>query len=691
MNIQAIWFSAIALSLSVSIHADEDIKQPDNKSWRCKLCQFEPQSEYWLGINLNFLSDDEYRFGHMNGIDEGSELFPTFYFANADGQSQRWSISFDADSLDAKRLDFNWQKFDSWQIKGSYQDYPTRQYNRLYSPYRYDGNNLTLIDSWQPLASMTQAPQLPVRNTALAGDWQNFQLHLSHITDSLDYQLDYHRIEHSGTQAISTAQMLNAFYLPMPLNQTTDNLSFSIGGLWQSLRYSLAYNVSRFNNQYDTIAFEIPYQPLVEGAEQGQMALEADNIAYKFSGNFHFAIDPTSQLKGYLAFATHKQKEPLLPYTTNNNLALSLPLTTPDLKVATRHFRLSYSKRINQPLSVFADYNYRQRDNRSTQYLFTPVINDVYVAGEINNIPYDYTKRKLTLSAKWRLKQGRFGQIKWTEDKKRRNYQYQSATRDEGFEGLLHLPLFDDQLLRFKAQRFERDGRRWQLVDLVESAQNPLLDKFTEADRKQHQYSLNYSLPLFSALDLQLGATRLENDYHNSTLGLQYTLSKQLDLSLAWQISPNTATSAFVHRQQFDSDYQAQLNALSGNWQGVSTDDLDGYGVNFNVDKLFDTPFKMKLNWYKSSGKSDLQVTSILRDERLEQVNSDWSSLTAELSYPFQQDWKVRFSYRHDRLQSSDYALDSAQPGSLKNLLSFGALSHNYQVDLFELSLTYSF
>ncbi len=659
------------------------------KRWRCKFCQFEASEQQWFSLNFGYLDEDAFRFGNINGIEQGSQLYPRFHFSHFDGEDKRWRLNLDAQSLDSFALDFNLQRYNQWQVKGGYQEFALKQYQNLYSPFHIDDDRLTLAEQWQPLASMTQLTPVDYYHTDLQSNWQQFDLGLRLNTQHFNYAIDYNRIEQSGIKAASTAQMLNAFYLPQAIDHSTDNLALSASAMAGGVNYQFGYSISKFNNQYDGYWFEVPYQPLLDNATSGQLAAEPDNLAYQFNGNLQYRTG-SQQFKLYAAFATHKQDTPLLPYTTNSQLSMALPTSSPNLKVSSKQLRLSYHNRLSAKLSVDAKYRMNSRDNRSTQWQFTPVINDVYVAGEINNVLYDYINRELDISAKYRFGGGRFAKLTWLEDKKRRNYQYQSKVRDEGYSAVLHLPLAEFGVIRMKAERFERGGKRWQIIDLVEQQQSPLTAKFYESDRKQKRYSLSYSLP-YQALDFQLSAAAQDNDHLANLYGLQSTRNHQLDFAINWHLTSDTLIGGFINRQTYDARYNAQSTVTGPFWHGLSKDAIDGYGAQLQLNELFSLPLKLQLSWQQSNSDSDMQTEVLGVAERLPRVSSDWAQTELALTYHYSEQWQYALQYRHDRLQSADFALDLAVPGNVRNLLGFGQSSYNYRIDYIVISLQYSF
>ena len=662
-----------------------------NPNWLCKYC---PKSEPFyaeFSLNFGYLNRDNFRFGNLSGLDKGLNAYPEFFLSHIAPKGYHWTMSLDVQSIDSKVFNFRFFGRNNWQFSARYQDFPTRQDNKLYSPFSIKNKHqLLLPDNWQFLPNMQNlVADSQHNNLSLALDWQRLNLGLTLHGDLLNYKMNYQRITKSGTAAGSSAQIINAFYLPVPIEQHIDNLELSLShaNLWSST--TLTYWLSRFSNHRDSIRYELPYQSLSPAATSGQSALAPDNTAYKIAASLSLH-KPGITLKAYLAIGEQMQDSPLLPYTVNNALAVALPIGAPKLKVVNKQFNLRYHWRLSPTWSLKAKYKVIDRDNRSPQWQFTPVYSDLYITEPLTNLGLDINVKKTSVTSKWRFSGSKSFSLQWQETNKSRYFKIKSRSHDQGFSARLNLPFNQYGQVNLRSERFTRSARQWQTIDLVDIKYHPILQKFTFADRKQSRWALSYALPL-DAFSLQLGSDFRREHYKNSSLGLDKSTTKIVNLHLDWRLAPRTLFNTFVDWQSVEAKLNAGLSPASQAWSAASTDKVTSLGFNLSVSQLFEQPLALSLKFIKSKANSDMDIRSVLTFESLPRITSDWTSVVMELVFQVRQDWIIKASYQDDKFASADPSLDLSYPGAVSNLLTFGALSHNYKVNYVLLSLTHKF
>jgi hypothetical protein len=100
-----------------------------------------------------------------------------------------------------------------------------------------------------------------------------------------------------------------------------------------------------------------------------------------------------------------EQDEAFLPYTTNPNLTVApLPRSSLDGEIDTTNLAFTLTSRVSDKVRAKLAYRYDERDNKTTQDVWSRVIADSFLSGQLeSNIPYSFERSVLNLSADYDL------------------------------------------------------------------------------------------------------------------------------------------------------------------------------------------------------------------------------------------------------------------------------------------------
>ncbi|MBA6390300.1 MtrB/PioB family decaheme-associated outer membrane protein [Colwellia sp. BRX10-3] len=680
---------SIASHTSTSTAASTELKQI-NADWQCEYC---PKTKTFSGnvqVNFGYLSDDAYHFGHYSGIESNNNLFLSTKVNYLTEEGNYAKLSVDNAGLDALKLTTKLGYYGHYQFAFAYQEIPLRQNPALLTPFQQQNNTLLLPDSWQYLDQRTSTLETTTWRQFNSGvDWQKLTLSWRYFTDQhLDYAINYQKLKKSGIEQFSAAQILNASYLPLAIDEQTEQIDAQLSYQFNDLNINLSYFLSRFSNEYQSIHYENPFSSYVAGAEMAEIAHDPDNHAYKIRLKVNYQLLPASSLKLYAAFGQMRQNNSLLPYSSNAFLQQSLPSNNFDAKVATTDYALRFYSRWSSRLSFRAKYQFNQRDNQSEQFIFTPVFSETYLSEPLQNTLYDTKKQQLSLATFWRFLPSQQASIEFSQSSKTEQGISKHKTDNQGVTGSLLLQSETGAQLTIRASHFNRDAQLPMRLSTQLSDENPLLQRYNLAARVQNKLSMQLSKALNEQLYASISGALSKQNYQASSLGLQNNHRYHYGADLSWQVDEKTTLSTYFQIEDIRSQAKASDNGSL--WRNDTKERVDSFGLTLDIKEWLDEKFALSLQAIISDGSSATTLSSPSQD-KLPEINSVWQQFNLKFSYQINPQIQAQLQYQHQRLENDDFAIDYVDVNTVDNLLTFGAVSHHYQVNYFILGLTYQF
>jgi hypothetical protein len=141
-------------------------------------------------------------------------------------------------------------------------------------------------------------------------------------------------------------------------------------------------------------------------------------------------------------------------------------------------------------------------------------------------------------------------------------------------------------------------------------------------------------------------------------------------------------------QEKIDTRALGSSTFSTANWRSVVTDDFETYGGGFRAQLADD--IRLDLNYTYAEGTSDTRIDGS-GGGSFPTVTSELNSFRADFSYGLTERIDVAFTWRHERFDSDDWALQGIDPATLPTILSLGADPYDYSVNYVAASLRYYF
>jgi MtrB/PioB family decaheme-associated outer membrane protein len=682
----------LGLSLAQGFAGDrrDEVKLED---WRCKYCPQAEGTKVSLKLHLGSADKAVYRFGNYSGLDNKSQQFLDANIQTQTTDGYYWVTDLRNFGLDSLALASEYGLQGSHKLGLDVLRIPVRKYDGLLTPYSLNGSQLQLASDWQHTddARNFQDPSQYLQFSN-GTDWERLGLDLTlNRSEHFSFDSRFQRWHKTGTLESSTAQLLHASYLPLPVDQTIEDLSATISYNQDDWLLSFTATYSHFDNALDSIWFDNPYTPLVLGSDVGQLALDPDNHALKFKLHGRYNYARAASVKLSYSFAELTQDQAFIPYTTNANLFSSLPQADLQGKVHTSDFSLRLNHRLSRDWTGRIKYRYRERDNKTTALLLRPVITDVYLADDLMTLPYDFTTGSADTSLEYRPMVGHLLSLGYKHEQKQRNLQAVHTSSEAGFNGHYLATLSPQWRLKFAGERLDRDSSAPEWFDYLGVDENPLMRRFNVAQRQQDKAKLQIFYTPSEQVSATVSGQYSHQDYNDTELGLTENRQKNINLDLNWHPYQTVNISLFAQQEEITTQLAGGNNFFSPLWQAQNQDKIFSYGASLALHDLLDDKLTVFINVDLADASTDIHIDQAGIRDFLPPISSLWSHTELKLVYQYSPQIEISFSYQYQKFTSADFAIDAVVPGSLPNLLTSGTRSNNYDVSYGLLSIGYQF
>ena len=690
-------FSIFALGMASVVSATPTFSaEVDTSEWTCEFCPFESghRAEYELGATE--VSDDSAYIGDASGYaEEGTYL-------NVDGKGSYRNDSYDMRwtaedlGLDSRFAEVSGGQQGTYNYKLAYRQIPRHVFDTTDTIFeKVSADTLALPPGWvtAPLTSgftelsSSLVPQNIESDRKIAVVGGRYA-----ISDHFRISADFRKQIHEGTDVTAGPYFSQSSLLPGPFEYETDEIDIGIRYVGDSGILTLAYYASLFDNNNTELRWDNPFTSS-PGAEQAALARSPDNTFHQvsFSGRYSFA-----PMRTVIAFSgalgRMEQNQAFLPYTTNPNLnAEPLPRTSLDAEVDTTNLAISLSSKVFKKARLKLNYRYNERDNRTTQDLWTRVITDSFVSGESEtNTPYSFERSALHLGAEYDLFETVriSGGYDWkTID---RNFQeIAEQTENSGWGRLRWRPngAFE---ISARAGISERDVDQYDESFGATLDQNPLMRKYNLAYRYRQfgDLTMSASLPE-KPVSLTLNALFANDDYRESQIGLIEGDDLRLAADLSWSISETASMYLNAGFESIESQQAGSEQFSIPDWRAMNSDDFYTVGAGFRVDQIAEK-FDLEFDYLRSQGTSEIDMDSASGGlSRFPDLDSTLDSLRVRLSYRVSERLEFALRLRYESFEAEDWALEGVGPTTIPVILTQGA--EPYDNDVFSVGLAFRY
>ena len=664
-----------------------------------------------LEYGPGYVSDDSYRFGRYTGLkDEGLFVNGGFDLHFRPGRPDYLHLQGYDLGLDSRRLSIDYGEQGRYETRLHYRELPSFKMDSAQTPYQNPGDdNLVVSPGGSP--TVLRPFELDTKRKRLSGGISYFP------RKDWKTSLDFSHEKKDGTDWIGGALLgttpgsgagggygrTYAVILPEPIDQTTTEVDASLEYNGRESQWRLNLHASLFDNDYSSLRWENPGFTTpgnVTLPDAGQLALAPDNQFYQLSLSGATRLTDTTRFTGALSVGLMQQDEDFLPYGIDGSAAATaaLPRSSLDGEVWVYSARAGITARPIRPLRLKAQYRYDERDNDTPQEEYSydrmdsgsvpqnPVTNEPL---KFKNEPLSYQKHKLLLDANYRFSPDWSGSAGYEyRDTEREHSDVEDSTEHIGKAGLKWRPREDfDAALRLGLSSRDASDYEAELVN-----QNPLLRKYTLADRDRDQAGLLLNYAPATNLNIGFSADLLEDEYTDSDLGLTDADSHNYNLDVSYFPTQDIRLNAFYSHERIESR-QLGLAAADASYRVDYDDKIDTFGVGANFDNVW-KGLDLGISYRYSKGVGEIDYTGLGAGA----TSSDYPDLENELhrvelsaGYDIKQDTRIKLSAIYESMRTDDWALDGISPYPDNQLLTLGNDTEEYDVFAFMVALQHRF
>jgi MtrB/PioB family decaheme-associated outer membrane protein len=679
-------------------------EMPDFEEWQCKFCPFpEKGLEGSAGASALNVSDDSARFGDYTGLDESG----AYINAEADMLYRAeggYAVSLQAQDLglDSRFLELRAGRRGHWMVDLSWDEIPRRLDDSVSTVYDGLGSGrLTLPSSWVRgnFTSELAALDASLRDFTLGWDRQTLGLGLEFVQSKrLRYEVDFNSQTKEGSGLTWGSFLGTAADLVKPLDYQTDQVDAAIVYATDKWNVRASYYGSFFSNKNTALTWDNPFN----GPDQGRMALAPDNTYQQamLSGGYRFPTWDTSINASY-AVGRMEQTDALLPYTINPGLAaLPLPVAQFDGDADVTHANLRVSMRPLDKLRLTGEYRSSERDNNSGQYEWAIVQADGFQAPSAFNPVYSYETRDTLLAANYRF--SRMVQVSagWDNKIRDRDYQDVSRTDEDTTWARVRFRPVDQLSLGLRAESSSRDAREAAPVFFpgAGAQQNPLLRKYYLADRERDTLQADAGFTPAGRFSLAMRFESARDSYDQSEVGLVSADYDQYSAEASFLLGEKLGVTGYFSRENYDSRTIGAASFLAPNlappnWAGTSEDRHDVYGLAFNWPGLAEGKLDLRADLNRADTRGDIRIEDPLggASDALPTLISKLTGAQLMADWHLDARWSLNAGWRWEKFDADDWAKDGVAPDTINNVLTFGADTLDYDVNVFLVGFTYRF
>ena len=667
----------------------------DTSKWKCESCPAEEAgAQGSVEAGVRGVSNSSQKFGNFTGLNEqGASLAAAgdAHYRGADGTYGDVVVDDTVRDANSLRAEGGWAgKFGVWL---GFDQIPRYLSEGARTPFLgVGGGSLTLPAGFpaattgvMPLATTLQPVDIGYTRSRLdlGGAWVG--------TPGWDFRLNARHTTREGTQAMGGSFYSNASQLVAPLDQTTDNLDATASYFSRAVQASVSYLVSSFKDDQNALTWQNPFTA-VAGGTAGQLALPPDNQFHQLLGTVGWQISPMTRASADLGIGRMTQDAAYLAPTLNATLgAPPAPTGSLDGRANTLNAALRLTTAATDALRLNFSLTRDKRDNQSASQTFTPVSTDMFVGNPRSNLAYSFTQDKAKFSADYRGPAGWKLSGGLLYDAVERTQQEVAKTKETSIFGRVVGRLMDKVTLELKGAHADRKAGDYNSLAWVNPPEDPLMRKYSMADRKRDTLGVRVDVAVSEGLALGLDGGFAYDEYPNSTIGLTYGRMQAFGGDLSWALNDETQLTMFGRTDRMRSRQVGSQLAGQPDWSAVNMDNTDvlGFGVrraamggklNLGADLSFARTYS-DIDMYGSANNVSPfpQATTAL----------DIFKLSA--TYAWSKSITLVGNWWYEHYDSADWRLDGVQPATIPNLLALGNQTPHYNVNVLRLAVRYRF
>ena len=653
-----------------------------------------------------YVSDDSYRFGRYTGLEEeGLFVNGGFDVHFRPGRPDYLHLQGYDLGLDSRRLSIEYGEQGRYETRLQYRELPSFKMDSAQTPYQNPGHdNLVVAPGGSP--TVLRPFELDTKRKRLSGGISYFP------RKDWKTSLDFSHEKKDGTDWIGGALLgtsagnaqgggfgrTYAVILPEPIDQTTTEIDANLEYSGGESQWRLNLHASLFENDYESLRWANPgfdtsgFGGGLTLPDQGQLALAPDNQFYQLSLSGATRLTDTTRFTGALSVGLMQQDEDFLPYGIDGSAAATaaLPRSSLDGEVWVYSARAGITARPIRPLRLKAQYRYDERDNDTPQETYTyDRMDSGSTSRAVTNEPLSYKKHKLILDANYRFSSDWSGSAGYQYRDTERNFSdVEESTEHIGKAGLKWRPRDDfDASLQLSTSTRDASDYEAELDN-----QNPLLRKYTLADRDRDQAGVLLNYAPAHNLNIGFSASLLEDDYTDSDLGLTDADSQNYNLDVSYFPSQDIRLNAFYSFERIESG-QRGASAADTFYKIDYDDKIDTFGVGASFDNVW-KELDLGINYRYSKGIGEIDYTGLgagATSSAYPDLENELHHIELSAGYDIKKNTRIKLSAIYESMRIDDWALDGIPPYPDNQLLTLGNDTEEYDVFAFMFAVQHHF
>lgn len=672
----------------------------DTSQWKCESCPFPKtgvSGEFEAGVGV--VTGERAGYGDFTGLNDKKS------FVVLGGKQTLRSESGYTAEVSAKDVGLKSAEIAArlgqpglWGVDLGWSETPHRIAGAGRTPFQgVGGSNLTLPAGY-PAVSSTVMPASSLQTIDLGVDRKRTDLGASFIAaPGWSTSLKFRRDQREGTQRQGASFFSSSTQLPVPVDQTTDQIEAALHYVSAKVQASVGYQASAFRNNVDALTWANPFTPVVTGATRASLALSPDNQFHQVYASGGFELAPKMRVSGDIAVGRSTQDSAFLPVTLNSSLSTAaLPAANLGGKVDTFDGRLSVSAAPAEGLRINASAERHERDNRTPALLAWPAVaTDIFTSPVARKNPaYSVKSTRLKASIDYRVAKGVTLAGGFDGDERVRSYLAATMTRENQFWGRVSAALFDGVTASVRVARADRTHSPYGSITWGAAPQNPLSRVTFLAERTRNTLGARVDMALGEKINLAVHFDAYDDVYPDTAIGLRSARGAGGGVELGFAVDENTQLYAFAQDEQSRARQFGSEAFAAADWQGRTADSAQVAGVGVRHVAL--------------GGKLEVNADVVLARSR-QQTVVEGLRLAATPATPFPMASNARGSFKlnatwkmsetlsivgrvnYEEQHVADWHVDGIGTNAVANLLALGETSPSYRVTVFGLALKYRY
>ena len=142
-------------------------------------------------------------------------------------------------------------------------------------------------------------------------------------------------------------------------------------------------------------------------------------------------------------------------------------------------------------------------------------------------------------------------------------------------------------------------------------------------------------------------------------------------------------------REDVEFDQSGSQAFAAPDWFAMSEDTSNTRSLGL-TKSLLDERMRLQLEYTDSRSRGVTQMLVGVPASEFPDFTTSLNALSLRVDYHISETLAVRIGYRNERYSSADWQIDGVALTSLANILTFGAQSPTYNIDLLTVSFTYT-